>query len=72
MAGAGGSWGQLGCLAGMGTVAHQPGSCSFLLAFLDNTRALAWRGGYLCALQSPQALSSPRGGSIYFLKESFK
>lgn len=64
MAGAGGSWGQRGCLAGMGTVAHQPGSCSSPLAFLDNTDAPAWRGGCLCALQSPQALESPRRACI--------
>lgn len=72
MAGTGGSWGQPGCLAGMGTVCHQPGSCSSLLAFLDNTDALAQRGGCSCALQSPQALASARGGSIYFLKGCFK
>lgn len=65
MAEAGGSWDQHGCLAGVGTVAHQPGSCSCLLAFLDNTDAPAGRGLFVCSAVPPGPCKSYRGKHLF-------
>lgn len=38
--------------------------CASPVAFLDNIDAVAWGGGCLCALDSPQALASLKGGTV--------